>query len=168
MLKGIARTLGLGVGAIVLALASLPAGAAAGAGASVAPLRPSPSAAPVAARPNIVLIMTDDQNLDDLRWMPLTRRLIGAAGVRFENGISPNPLCCPARASLLTGQMSQNNGVWNNIGKHGGYQALNRGTTLPVWLRNAGYQTAFFGKHLNDTILGSTVAIPGGPSWTPR
>ena len=111
--------------------------------------------------PNIVLISTDDQALVDLRWMPLTRRLIGDQGVNFSNFIAPHPLCCPARAQILTGQYAQNNGVRGNRGQHGGYQSLDDPEhTLPVWLRDAGYRTSFVGKYVNG--YHPDMGIPAG------
>ena len=71
-------------------------------------------------KPNIVIILLDD--LDDTLtpfWdaMPATKKLIKERGMTFANSFSPNPLCCPARASLLTGKYSHNTGVFNNDGK---------------------------------------------------
>jgi N-acetylglucosamine-6-sulfatase len=101
-------------------------------------------------RPNIILITTDDQALYDLAWMPNTRELIGGHGVTFDHGLSPHPLCCPARAEIVTGQYAQNNGVKHNTGPHGGYPALRqRNNTVGRWLHDAGYQTAMVGKYLN-------------------
>lgn len=108
-----------------------------------------PASAAPEPRPNIVLITTDDQAVSDLRWMPLTRQLIGDAGVRFTDFISPNPLCCPARASILTGQYSQNNGVYANKGRFGGFPNLDATRTVATWLHDGGYQTGFVGKYLN-------------------
>ncbi len=111
--------------------------------------------------PNIVLISTDDQALVDLRWMPITRRLIGDQGVNFSNFVAPHPLCCPARAQILTGQYAQNNGVRGNRGQHGGYQSLDDPErTLPVWLRDAGYRTSFVGKYVNG--YHPEMGIPAG------
>jgi N-acetylglucosamine-6-sulfatase len=101
-------------------------------------------------RPNIVLITSDDQAEYDMRWMPRTRRLLGRAGVTFTDSVSPHPLCCPARAEILTGQFAQNNGVRTNKGIHGGYGALrSKGKTIGAWLQDAGYRTMFAGKFLN-------------------
>ncbi len=100
--------------------------------------------------PNIILITTDDQNPDELRWMPRTRHEIGGHGLTFTRALSPDPLCCPARAEIVTGQLGQNNGVTSNLGLHGGFSALQRKQdTLAVWLRQAGYHTALVGKYLN-------------------
>ncbi len=115
------------------------------------------------ARPNIVLISTDDQTVRDLESMPRTRRLLGGHGVRFVNALSPHPLCCPARAEMLTGQFAQNNGVRTNAGPHGGVGALQRpNNVLPVWLKKAGYRTAFIGKYLNGYESFDAEDVPAG------
>ena len=109
---------------------------------SVAPLVGRPD------RPNVLVIMTDDARNDDLRFMPHVRHLIGDQGVRFTNTFSPQPLCCPARASFLTGEYSHNHHVWSHAPPYG-FQALHDASTLPVWLNQAGYDTSFLGKYLN-------------------
>jgi N-acetylglucosamine-6-sulfatase len=116
-------------------------------------------------RPNIVLITSDDQAEYDMRWMPKTRRLLGRAGVTFTDSVSPHPLCCPARAEILTGQFAQNNGVRTNKGLHGGYGALHtKQQTIGSWLRTAGYRTMFTGKFLNMYRGGH---VPGWDEWHP-
>lgn len=118
-------------------------------------------------RPNIVLISTDDQALTDMAWMPKTRRLIGAAGVTFTHMLSPHPLCCPARAEILTGQYAQNNGVRSNKWSlHGGFHRLQTHHTIATWLQRAGYQTAFVGKYLNE-YGASDGRQPGWDIWNP-
>ncbi len=99
-------------------------------------------------RPNIVVIMTDDMRDDELQWMPHVRRLLADGGVRFVNSFSPYPLCCPARASFLTGQYTHNHGVWTNR-KAYGFHALDDTSTVATDLAAAGYRTAFLGKYLN-------------------
>ena len=101
------------------------------------------------ARPNIVLITGDDMTEVELRWMPRTRRQLGQAGVRFSDMVAPHPNCCPSRAQVLTGQYAQNNGVATNQPPNGGHDGLRPATALPVWLRDAGYQTGFVGKYLH-------------------
>jgi arylsulfatase A-like enzyme len=81
--------------------------------------------------------------------MPATLRLIGRAGTTFT-ALSPHPLCCPARAEILTGQYAQNNGVQHNHGAYGGFPRLDADHTIAVWLQRAGYDTAFVGKYLNE------------------
>jgi N-acetylglucosamine-6-sulfatase len=114
-------------------------------------------------RPNIVLITSDDQTEYDMRWMPKTRRLLGRAGVTFTDSVSPHPLCCPARAEILTGQFAQNNGVRTNKGIYGGYDALRRKRqTIGAWLQDAGYRTMFTGKFLNQYDGGD---VRGWDEW---
>jgi arylsulfatase A-like enzyme len=127
---------------------------------------PSSPAAPTAAaaqqaRPNIVVIMADDMRVDDLRWMPATRRLIRDNGARFANSFSPYPLCCPARASFLNGQYTHNHGVWSTR-RPFGFHVFDDRRTLPVWLRKVGYNTLLVGKYLNG--YGKRPTQNGNPS----
>lgn len=129
--------------------------------------RASKAAAAPDDRPNIVLISTDDQTLSDLAQMRRTNRLIGAQGVTFK-GISPHPLCCPARAEVLTGQFAQNNGVRSNTGAYGGYKRLDPSNTVATWLHDAGYHTMFMGKYLNGyRSADAAVASQGWDDWNP-
>lgn len=122
---------------------------------------PEKTSAAQVSRPNIVLITTDDQTLEEMRSLPLTRRLIGKHGVTFTNMLSPHPNCCPARAQILTGQYAQNNGVRTNSPPHGGHEGLTSETALPVWLDAAGYKTGFVGKYLH----GYDMDDPIEPGW---
>ena len=127
---------------------------------------------PAASKPNIIVIMTDDQ--DDrgtLEVMTNVKTLLRDKGVRFLNSFAANPLCCPSRATFLTGQFSHNNTVWTNFdggfdGRKGGYQGLQptEGNTLPVWLQQAGYTTGLIGKYLNGYGSGTTppTHVPSG------
>lgn len=99
--------------------------------------------------PNVVVLMTDDQTLEMMRVMPRTQRLIGAAGVTFANYYVSYPLCCPSRATYLTGQYAHNNGVAHNGGLLGGYERLEEMDSLPVWMQKAGYVTSHIGKYPN-------------------
>ncbi len=113
-------------------------------------------------RPNVVVVLTDDQADYDLRWMPRTRAAIGDDGMEFTDAISPHPLCCPARAELITGQYAQNSGVRHNKGPHGGYPALDPVKAIGKWFQEAGYQTGFVGKYLN----GYHVSDGRNAGWT--
>jgi N-acetylglucosamine-6-sulfatase len=118
-------------------------------------------------RPNIVVIETDDQTMDSLRYMENVQRLLVKQGVRFDNSFSSYPLCCPSRATFLTGQYAHNHGVRGNNPPLGGYVALDHSNTLPVWLQAAGYHTSFVGKYLNGYGEGEgrTEVPPGWDDW---
>ena len=132
-------------------------------GVAATPATQTTATAAEGEQPNIVLISTDDMNVQHLRHMPFTRRLIGGQGVTFEDAVAPNPLCCPARATMLTGQHSHNNKVATNSWPNGGQKALEplNDRLLPVWLQAAGYDTTFVGKYLNG--YGRDDGIP--PGW---
>jgi arylsulfatase A-like enzyme len=120
---------------------------------------------PPAARPNIVVVMTDDQTLESMRVMPNVRSLIGREGATFVNSFASFPLCCPSRATFVTGQYAHNHRILGNRPPRGGYEKLvpSQGHTLPVWLRNAGYRTVQVGKYLNGYGLQRPEEIP--PGW---
>lgn len=162
-LSGPARVRGFGILLALLAFASV---AIAG-GLSWGPSSEdaaAQSAPPLPEGPNVVIIQTDDQRLDELRVMRATRRLLGRGGVEFRNYFASYPLCCPSRSTLLTGQYSHNHGVVSNKGPSGGYQALDHTRTLPMWLQEAGYHTAHIGKYMNEYHAGR-LAQPVPPGW---
>jgi arylsulfatase A-like enzyme len=100
-------------------------------------------------RPNILVVMTDDMAATDLALMPKTRRLLVDKGTKFTDAIDSFPLCCPARATFITGQYAHNHDVAGNFYPYGWYGMKNRGNTLPAWLQDAGYRTGLVGKWLN-------------------
>jgi len=108
-----------------------------------------PAEPPGPEGPNVLLILTDDQTEESMRVMEKTLRLLGEEGTTFRNSFVSTPLCCPSRATLLTGQYAHNHGVLGNKSPEGGYHRLDHSNTLPVWLKEAGYQTAHVGKYLN-------------------
>jgi arylsulfatase A-like enzyme len=105
------------------------------------------------ARPNILIIVTDDQR-GGLSVMPDTARLFGRQGVRMKRGYVTDPLCCPSRASIMTGRYPHNTGVRTNTPhpQYGvfGATALDPSTTIQRYLHDAGYTTALVGKYLNQ------------------
>jgi arylsulfatase A-like enzyme len=116
------------------------------------------------ARPNVVVIMTDDQTVHALEVMTATRSLVGDAGASFTRSYSSFPLCCPSRATFLTGRYAHNHGVLENEPPTGGYYRLDSRNTLPVWLEAAGYRTVHVGKYLNDYGTKDPTEIP--PGWS--
>ena len=115
-------------------------------------------------RPNVVVIMTDDQTVESLRVMKNVKRLLVARGATFENSFVSFALCCPSRATFLTGQYAHNHGVLSNKPPWGGYETLDGSNTLPVWLKQAGYETILVGKYLNGYGDLDPREIP--PGWT--
>ena len=114
-------------------------------------------------RPSIVLILTDDQRWDTLWALPAVQRLLVARGVQFTNGYVVNPLCCPSRTSLLTGQYSHSTGVYSN----NGFSRFDDSSTLATWLSDTGYRTALMGKYLNgySSAKAGTYIPPGWDRW---
>jgi N-acetylglucosamine-6-sulfatase len=113
--------------------------------------------------PNVVVVMTDDQTVESLRVMPRTERVLADRGVEFASNFVTNPICCPSRATFLTGQYPHNHGVFRNGAPNGGYATLDGSQTLPVWLQRAGYHTAHIGKYLNG--YGRTAPLEIPPGW---
>jgi N-acetylglucosamine-6-sulfatase len=124
--------------ACALAALALPAGAQA-----------RPAAAAHDGRPNILVVMTDDQAQADVAHMPNVRRLLARQGTTFADAVDSFPLCCPSRATFITGQYAHNHGVAGNFHPFGWYGMKHRANTLPAWLQQAGYRTALIGKWLN-------------------
>jgi N-acetylglucosamine-6-sulfatase len=144
-----------GAAAVVLALA-----VAAGV------TRTDGAAAPTggAARPNVVVIMTDDQTVESVRAMTNVRALLAGEGVTFANSFASYALCCPSRATFLSGQYAHNHGVMGNQPPLGGSARLDHANTLAVWLQRAGYRTVHVGKFLNGYGRDATPPVP--PGWT--
>ena len=105
--------------------------------------------------------MTDDQRYDTLWAMPEVRQRLIRPGIPFRNAFVVNPLCCPSRASILTGQYSHTTGVYRNVGEYGGFDAFRDDSTIATWLQGADYRTALIGKYLNG--YADTEYIP--PGW---
>jgi N-acetylglucosamine-6-sulfatase len=119
---------------------------------------PSATASAQDGRPNVVVILTDDQTVAMLEAMPATRRLIGGRGLTFTEAIAPFPLCCPSRATLISGRYATNHRIATNaIDRRAtpeleqAYLDLER-TSLPTTLQAAGYFTGFVGKDLHGYL----------------
>ncbi len=129
---------------------------------ATAPAQPTPATTPdlAGSRPNIVFIFSDDHALASIGAYgsklgvdatPSIDRM-AAQGMRFNNCFCGNSLCGPSRATLMTGKFSNANGFYGNVGQppFDGSQP-----TLPKYLRQAGYETAIFGKwHLMSKPTG--------------
>jgi arylsulfatase A-like enzyme len=108
----------------------------------VASLLPVTSAAAAVERPNILVILTDDQGYGDLGCYGSTKirtpRLdrLAREGTRFTSFYS-QPVCGPARSALLTGREPVRSGGWSMPASE---------VTIAELLHGAGYATACFGK----------------------
>ena len=109
------------------------------------------AAAPRPRRPNVLVIVTDDQRRDTMTVMPNTRRWFRRTGVAYKSAWTPIPLCCPARSSIFTGQYAHNHLVRNN--DPGQVNNLKQRHTLQFQLGRAGYRTGMVGKYLNSWDL---------------
>lgn len=152
-----ARVVGVLAAVAVLATAGGATGPATGSGADL-----SAAAAPAAGH-NVVVILTDDMRTDDLAYMPAVRRLIEGRGVRFTHAYAVNPICCPSRVSILTGQYGHNSGVEDNFFPNGGFASFDDDRTVATWLDRSGYTTGYLGKYLNQ--YGKTARRYVPPGW---
>jgi len=142
----------------------LPALASAGTPLANAGPTPTPTPPPP-TRPSIVLILTDDQRFDSLWAMQQTRRFVVGPGVKFQNGFVTDPLCCPSRASILTGAYPHTTGIYQNSPPDGGFADFNDTTTIATQLQAAGYRTDLVGKYFNGYAK-TTYVPPGWSRWT--
>ncbi len=107
------------------------------------------SASAAQQRPNVVLVVTDDQRTEEMQYMPLASSLLSDRGTTFSNFFCSYPLCAPSRASMLTGQYMHNHGNRTLSAPDGGYDQFDWSNHLGVWLQRAGYRTAHIGKPIN-------------------
>lgn len=118
-----------------------------------------------AGDPSFVVIQTDDAASEVIspRAMPRAfKALRERGGTLFTNYITVTPLCCPSRATLLTGQYAHNHGALSN---DPGYPSLiDPDNALPAWLERDGYATVHLGKFLNGSAGRASGVRPGG--WT--
>lgn len=114
------------------------------------------SAQPGPAKPNILLIVTDDQRTGTLNVMAKVRSRFPT---RFSNYFVTTDLCCPSRATYLTGQYAHNHGILTN--QDLAVFEAREGDSLGPWLQASGYVTGFVGKYFNHFEAGH--GIP--PGW---
>ena len=121
-----------------------------------------------AEQPNIVFVLTDDLDFTSAQQMPEIASLLVEEGTSFENAFVSHPICCPSRATILTGLYDHNHDVRSNRPPPGGFEKfLSEGheeNSIAVRLQEeGGYQTAFFGKYLNGYPADDLTHVP--PGW---
>lgn len=127
---------------------------------------------PVAAatadeRPNIIMVLSDDEDVAIHRFMPKTKALIEDQGATFDNYFTTYSLCCPSRATTLRGQYSHNHRIQGNVLPSGGghkFRTLGHDqSTIATWLHDAGYYTGLIGKYMNQYEPNEQTYVP--PGW---
>jgi arylsulfatase A-like enzyme len=119
-------------------------------------------------QPNVVFLVVDDLDLlVSPYWdaMPKTAALIRDRGLTFDNLFATDPVCCPARATLLTGMYPHNTRVFSSEGGLESFRTRASKWTIGVRMKEAGYSTAFIGKYLNGYELDPSYVPPGWDEW---
>jgi len=125
-------------------------------------------------KPNIVLIMIDDVSVEQIDFlleknlMPNLQQHIIDKGTTFTNSFVTSPLCCPSRATTLTGLYPHNHEILTNgpqgVIAKGGFQDFDDTSTVATWLQKGGYNTGHVGKYLNGyNESGDIIYVP--PGW---
>lgn len=127
--------------------------------------QPQPAVEPD-PRPNVVLIVTDDQPPGSFPHeppaMPKLQAMVEDPAdhwIVFPNAFVSTPLCCPSRAAILTGRSDLRTGVRTNLDG----DRFDDSDTLATWLHDAGYRTALIGKYLNGYPFAGVPLVP--PGW---
>jgi N-acetylglucosamine-6-sulfatase len=160
----------LGVSSLAFVVAVAVAVTAARRPAAASGTTPPPVAA-VNTRPNVVILLSDDQPAGIMQ-MAHVRADIGAHGITFSNGYVEDPLCCPSRTSILRGQYAHTTGIYTNGAPDGGFAGVraahldepSTGGMLGKWMQDAGYRTGMIGKFLNGYTTKGYVS-PGWDYW---
>jgi arylsulfatase A-like enzyme len=121
--------------------------------------------------PNIIFVLTDDQDYDSLAAMPIVNTELVAKGMNFTRHYVTDSLCCPSRASILRSQFVHSHGVEGNSTPLGGFQKFvetgDEQCTIATWLKDTGYRRALMGKYLNEypKSKGHTYVPPDWDEW---
>ena len=118
-------------------------------------------------RPNIIFVLTDDLDYASVQKMPELRSVMVEEGVSFEKAFTSQSLCCPSRATSLTGLYAHNHQIKGNKPPDGGFEKFRDAgleeDTIATRLQGEGYRTAFMGKYLNGYPAGDPTYVP--PGW---
>src|SRR5918998_284262 len=125
------------------------------------------SSTAAASQPNIIFVLTDDLDYASAQKMPQIRSRLIEDGISLEKAFVSHPVCCPSRATILTGLYDHNHEVLANRPPSGGFEKFvsegHEENTIGVGLQEGGYQTAFFGKYLNGYPADDPTHVP--PGW---
>jgi arylsulfatase A-like enzyme len=133
----------------------------------------TPASAQPPARPNIILVLTDDLDLKlgTISTMPYLKSLMIDQGTTFSQATVSLSLCCPSRGTILRGQYAHNHEVFTNTPPEGGFEKFHalglENETVETALQSAGYRTVLLGKYLNGYPgqLGQGYVPPGWSEW---
>jgi arylsulfatase A-like enzyme len=111
-------------------------------------------------RPNIVLMMSDDQGWGETSYnghpylkTPVLDEM-ASTGLRFDRFYAASPVCSPTRASCMTGHHANRSGAFG-----AGWSIRPEEVTLPQLMKDAGYRTAHYGKwHIGAVEKGSPLS----------
>jgi N-acetylglucosamine-6-sulfatase len=119
-----------------------------------------------ASHPNVIFILTDDMTSSELAGMPNVQSQIAAQGMTFNEAYVSFPLCCPSRATLMSGQYMHNHGVRGNFPPNGSWTKFqpHESNDLPVWLHGDGYYNVHIGKYMNG-YANNTAGLYVPPGW---
>jgi arylsulfatase A-like enzyme len=114
-------------------------------------------------KPNIILIVVDDQIISSLEVMPTIRSQLVDRGITFTNSFCTSPVCAPSRASILTGQYLHNHGETTNSTRRF-VSKRDKENSISTVLKDGGYRTVFIGKYINGYNNKSYIP-PGWDEW---
>jgi N-acetylglucosamine-6-sulfatase len=118
-------------------------------------------------QPNIIFVLADDLDYASAQQMPEIDSLLRAGGASFENASVSYPICCPSRATMLTGLYAHNHNVKGNKRPVGGFEKFreegHEETSIAARLQEIGYRTALIGKYLNGYGQQDETYVP--PGW---
>eukprot|EP00198_Chlamydomonas_reinhardtii_P008375 XP_001697712.1 predicted protein [Chlamydomonas reinhardtii] len=126
------------------------------------------------SKPNIIFIMTDDQDYvlgsTDAKWMPSLDKYLRKQGMEVPNFVTSIASCCPSRTSFFTGKYCHTTNITSNGNLRGSVtkmmgQDLDH-DYLPLWLQDAGYSTYMVGKFLNGFTYKAVKKFGCPKGWT--